>query len=142
VFSRVMIVLLAVIATPNGKLSTGLPLALLAWSITEIIRYGYYACNLLNYVPKILVWLRYTTFIVLYPIGVTGELWCYYSAQEYAQANVHAYSMELPNKYNFAFSFYYCLWFIMLSYIPFFPHLYLHMFSQRNKILGADHKKK
>lgn len=46
-------------ATPTGQVSPGLPLALLAWCITEIIRYGYYALSLINAVPHILVWLRY-----------------------------------------------------------------------------------
>ena len=58
VFSRVMVVCGVVMATPTGKISPGLPLALLAWSVTEIIRYGYYALNLMGSVPKILVWLR------------------------------------------------------------------------------------
>ena len=29
---------------------------------------------------SVITWLRYTLFIVLYPIGVTGELLCYYVA--------------------------------------------------------------
>lgn len=58
VFSRVMVVGGVVWATPTGQVSPGLPLALLAWCITEIIRYGYYALSLINAVPHILVWLR------------------------------------------------------------------------------------
>ncbi|KAK6890273.1 Very-long-chain (3R)-3-hydroxyacyl-CoA dehydratase PHS1 [Candida tropicalis] len=34
----------------------------LSWSITEIIRYSYYASNLTGGVPYFLTWLRYTTF--------------------------------------------------------------------------------
>lgn len=45
-------------ATPTAKVSPGVPLALLAWSITEIIRYGYYASNLMGHIPHILVYLR------------------------------------------------------------------------------------
>jgi very-long-chain (3R)-3-hydroxyacyl-CoA dehydratase len=47
----------------------------------------------------------------------------------------------MPNTLNFTFSYFYFMWFIMLSYIPLFPHLYMHMFSQRKKILGADGKR-
>lgn len=58
VFSRVMLVGGVVWATPTGQASPGLPLALLAWCITEIIRYGYYALSLVNAVPYLLVFLR------------------------------------------------------------------------------------
>lgn len=58
VLSRVMVVCGVILATPTGKVSPGLPLALLAWSVTEIIRYSYYAFNLLGAVPHVLVFLR------------------------------------------------------------------------------------
>lgn len=136
VLSRVMVVCGVVMATPTGKVSPGLPLAILAWSITEIIRYGYYALNLVDAVPQVLIFLRYTTFIALYPIGVTGELLCFYWAQSHV-AETKQWSVEMPNKYNFTFSYFYLLWMVMLLYIPLFPQLYLHMFAQRKKILGA-----
>ncbi|XP_055696523.1 very-long-chain (3R)-3-hydroxyacyl-CoA dehydratase 2 [Lutzomyia longipalpis] len=136
VLSRVMVVCGVVMATPTGKVSPGLPLALLAWSVTEIIRYGYYALNLVNTVPRLVTWLRYTTFIALYPIGVTGELLCFYWAQDYARSH-GVWSVEMPNRWNGTFSYYYFLWFVMLLYIPLFPQMYLHMFAQRKKILGG-----
>lgn len=101
----------------------------------------------------------YTTFIVLYPIGVTGELLCIYAAQQEV-AEKKLWSYELPNAFNFAFSYQYTLILIMLMYIPckkhtfkrfekakgltwifnlfsVFPQLYLHMFSQRRKVVGG-----
>lgn len=47
---------------------------LLAWSITEIIRYSYFMFNLVGSVPGYLTWLRYNTFYVLYPVGITSEM--------------------------------------------------------------------
>lgn len=79
---------------------------------------------------------RYTTFIVLYPTGVTGELLCLYWAQDYAAKNT-IWSIELPNITNFTFSYYYFLWIVMLLYIPLFPQLYFHMFALRKKVLGT-----
>lgn len=119
VLSRVVVVCLVIQATPAAyaAASFGLPLALLAWSVTEIIRYGYYFTSILGFVPHILVWLRYTTFIALYPIGVTGELLCFYAAQKYA-ANTDAWSYALPNKWNFTFSYHYFLLTVMFLYIP------------------------
>ena len=59
---------------------TGLNLAystmLIAWSTTEVIRYSYFAVNLTNgKVPAFLIWLRYNTFFVLYPLGICSECW-------------------------------------------------------------------
>ncbi|XP_037927638.1 very-long-chain (3R)-3-hydroxyacyl-CoA dehydratase hpo-8 [Teleopsis dalmanni] len=136
VFSRMMVVVGVVMATPTGKISPGLPIALFAWAVTEIIRYGYYALNIVNFVPHILVFLRYTTFIALYPIGVTGELLCFWWAQSYAKQHT-VWSVEMPNKWNATFSYFALLWIAMLLYIPVFPQLYLHMVAQRKKILGG-----
>ena len=51
----------------------------LAWSITEVIRYAYYAFNVAGYEPYPLLWLRYTTFYVLYPIGAGSEAFLMFS---------------------------------------------------------------
>ncbi|XP_030384745.1 very-long-chain (3R)-3-hydroxyacyl-CoA dehydratase hpo-8 [Scaptodrosophila lebanonensis] len=136
VFSRMMVVVGVVMATPTGKVSPGLPIALFAWAVTEIIRYGYYALNIIKVVPHLVVFLRYTTFIALYPIGVTGELLCFWWAQNYAKEH-SVWSVVMPNKWNATFSYFALLWIVMLGYIPIFPQLYLHMFAQRRKILGG-----
>ncbi|XP_020281835.1 very-long-chain (3R)-3-hydroxyacyl-CoA dehydratase 2 [Pseudomyrmex gracilis] len=140
VFSRVMVVIGVLQATPYtyAVASPGFPLAILAWSITEIIRYFYYFANIVGFVPYIVVWLRYTTFIILYPIGVTGELLCFYAAVMYASANPTAWSYALPNSMNFTFSYLYLLIIVMVAYIPLFPQLYLHMFAQRRKMLNPS----
>uniref|UniRef100_A0A1B6L6H3 Very-long-chain (3R)-3-hydroxyacyl-CoA dehydratase n=1 Tax=Graphocephala atropunctata TaxID=36148 RepID=A0A1B6L6H3_9HEMI len=137
VFSRVMVVCGILVATPSAPLSQGLPLALVAWSVTEVIRYLYYALNIVNLVPYILIWCRYTFFIALYPIGVTGELLCMYAAQKFV-GDTQLWSISLPNKLNFTFNYHYFIIYIMLLYIPLFPQLYLHMFSQRKKIIGGN----
>lgn len=46
---------------------------ILAWSVTECIRYAFYALSLLGFAPKPLHWLRYNTFYVLYPLGAGSE---------------------------------------------------------------------
>lgn len=52
---------------------------ILAWSTTEVIRYSYYACNLLGSEPYFLLYLRYTTFYVLYPLGASSEAFLIYA---------------------------------------------------------------
>ncbi|MGI4800649.1 MAG: protein tyrosine phosphatase-like domain-containing protein [Janthinobacterium lividum] len=54
---------------------------LIAWSVTEITRYSYFAINLsTGFVPAFLTWLRYNTFFVLYPLGISSECWLVYKA--------------------------------------------------------------
>jgi hypothetical protein len=42
---------------------------LFAWCITEVVRYGYFALKQVGVESRALTWLRYSLFIVLYPIG-------------------------------------------------------------------------
>jgi very-long-chain (3R)-3-hydroxyacyl-CoA dehydratase len=51
----------------------------LAWSLTEVIRYAFYATSLISQVPYALLYLRYTTFFVLYPLGAGSEAFLIYS---------------------------------------------------------------
>ncbi|XP_026323874.1 very-long-chain (3R)-3-hydroxyacyl-CoA dehydratase hpo-8 [Hyposmocoma kahamanoa] len=140
VYSRVFLVCGALLATYGATVSPGLPLCILAWSITEIIRYAYYALNIVNTVPQGLLFLRYSTFLVLYPVGITGELLCMYHALPEINEK-KLFTISMPNSWNFAFNYYYFLIFYMLLYIPLFPVLFGHMLTQRRKMLGKDAKK-
>ncbi|XP_056390373.1 very-long-chain (3R)-3-hydroxyacyl-CoA dehydratase 2 [Hyla sarda] len=115
-------------------------LFVVAWTITEIIRYSFYTFSLLNHLPYIIKWARYTLFIVLYPMGVAGELLTIYAALPYIK-QTGLYSISLPNKYNFSFDYYTFLILVMVSYIPIFPQLYFHMIHQRRKVLHVERKK-
>ncbi|KPP63997.1 very-long-chain (3R)-3-hydroxyacyl-(acyl-carrier protein) dehydratase 2-like [Scleropages formosus] len=86
-------------------------LFVVAWTVTEIVRYSFYT---------------YTFFIVLYPMGVTGELLTIYASLPHVQ-RTGLYSLTLPNKYNFSFDYH---TFLILTM------LYFHMLRQRRKILG------
>ncbi|XP_065417581.1 very-long-chain (3R)-3-hydroxyacyl-CoA dehydratase 2 isoform X3 [Chrysemys picta bellii] len=117
-------------------------LFVVAWTITEIIRYSFYTFSLLNHLPYLIKWARYTLFIVLYPMGVSGELLTIYAALPFVR-QAGLYSISLPNKYNFSFDYYTFLILVMISYIPIFPQLYFHMLHQRRKVLShaEEHKK-
>ncbi|XP_077480413.1 very-long-chain (3R)-3-hydroxyacyl-CoA dehydratase 1 [Stigmatopora argus] len=112
-------------------------LFLVVWTLTEITRYSYYTFNLLHHLPYFIKWARYTLFIVLYPLGVLGELLTIYSALPFVRRS-GMYSMRLPNKYNVSFDYHYCLVIIMLSYIPLFPQLFFHMLRQRRRVLHGE----
>jgi very-long-chain (3R)-3-hydroxyacyl-CoA dehydratase len=48
---------------------------LIAWSLTEVIRYTYFAIKESGIpIPYWLHWLRYSAFAVLYPVGISSEL--------------------------------------------------------------------
>jgi very-long-chain (3R)-3-hydroxyacyl-CoA dehydratase len=140
VASRVIVVCGVILVTQAARETIGLPLALFAWAITEVIRYGNYTLNLTGGVPYIVTWLRYTTFIILYPIGVTGELLCIFAAQKEV-GETKIFTIEMPNAVNFTFDYQIALWLLMLLYIPIFPQLYMHMFTLRRKVLGGTQQK-
>jgi len=133
--SRVFLIWGVVYMVPEAQDQIGFLFIVIAWCITEIVRYSFYMGTLASFVPFPLVFARYTLFIVLYPLGVLGELTCIYKALPHVKAR-GILSIALPNTANMSFNYYSVLIFIGLIYIPFFPQLYLHMFAQRKKALG------
>lgn len=125
VFSRIFVLLWINIIPLEGQMQiagiSGLHMIIIAWSITEIVRYAYYATQLMDMKVKVLTFLRYTLFIVLYPIGVTGEWLILLSVMRH-----YEWSLSIINIF---------LGIVLLSYFYFFPKLYLYMFSQRRKKL-------
>lgn len=73
VASRFLLVWAIVDVFPFLALSPFYSSMLIAWSVTEIIRYSFFALSLSGYQPKFLTWLRYNTFFVLYPVGIFSE---------------------------------------------------------------------
>ncbi|NP_001124229.1 very-long-chain (3R)-3-hydroxyacyl-CoA dehydratase 2 [Bos taurus] len=142
VMSRVFLIWAVTHSVKEVQSEDSVLLFVIAWTITEIIRYSFYTFSLLNHLPYLIKWARYTLFIVLYPMGVSGELLTIYAALPFVR-QAGLYSISLPNKYNFSFDYYAFLILIMISYIPLFPQLYFHMIHQRRKILShtEEHKK-
>lgn len=119
----------------------GFPMLLFAWSITEIIRYSYYATALIDAVPYALQWCRYSFFLVLYPTGVSGELICMYRSFPEAR-RTGKFSILLPNRLNFGFDFVFGCYLIFAAYGPVFYQLFTFMLCQRKKIIGGEREKK
>lgn len=134
------------------KYSPAYSTMLLAWSVTELIRYSYFVFLLgSSGVPRLWTWLRYVpshfisptrrcilyivmtrfteclirynTFFVLYPLGVASECWLVYSAIPPAS--------KIDERYGYA------LWGILATYIPGFYTLFTHMLKQRSKVMKA-----
>ncbi|KAK4157084.1 hypothetical protein C8A00DRAFT_40451 [Chaetomidium leptoderma] len=110
---------------PQNNTSVFYSSMLLAWSLTEVIRYSYFALKQVDEVPGSLHWLRYSAFLVLYPIGISSEVAMTLQALFYGPAS------SLTPWYPYA------LVMVLLSYIPGSVILYSHMLKQRRKYLGA-----
>jgi len=145
VSSRIFLIWGVLSPVPKTQNSYGFIMLLFAWTITEIIRYSYYAFKQVSpktdiggdgrdLSPYFLTYLRYTLFIVLYPLGVTGEIMSIIRALPIVKDS-DLYSWGLPNSWNISFNYYYILLTILPLYIVIFPQLYSHMFRQRSKIL-------
>lgn len=110
-----------------------------AWSIAEVIRYSHYALSCIGICPSWLTYLRYTFFIVLYPIGVAlGEMWLMYQALPFIKKKrLHEDIFDqLP------FSYYSFVKVLLLCYPFLWLNLYVHLFKQRRAKLGKRHEKK
>ena len=148
VASRFLLVWIVVNNFPDIARSTwAYSSMLLAWSTTEVIRYSYFAVNLMNgKVPGWLTWLRYNTFFVLYPLGISSECWIVWKAsqlagrvrREWEWAAWVVLGVYVPGK------FWSDQWFIWRyaddvsgSYI-----LFTHMMAQRRRTMRAPQSKK
>ncbi|KFD53759.1 hypothetical protein M514_05265 [Trichuris suis] len=125
----------------EARTSLGAFLYTIAWSLTEVVRYSFYASSQVNLTPHFLLWLRYSLFLVLYPLGVTGELLAIFAAIEPIKQRKLS-SIEMPNSMNISLNFYYVVWCTILLYLPLFPKLYLYMIKQRQKMLIGNAQKK
>lgn len=100
----------------------GFKLITVAWGLTEVVRAAHYLGDLLNRQWKSVTWLRYSLFIVLYPMGVTGEFLILYGYWK-----IRGGEFDL-------IGFFLAL--IVIVYLIFFPKLYGHMLKQRRRKLN------
>ncbi|ODV80602.1 PTPLA-domain-containing protein [Suhomyces tanzawaensis NRRL Y-17324] len=101
----------------------------LSWSITEIIRYSFYAISLRGEgVPQWLTWLRYSTFLVLYVTGISSEVAIFVLSLDEAATAVGKW-------YSWLFIA------ILAIYVPGSYILYTYMIKQRRKVLYGKSKK-
>ncbi|TKA73409.1 hypothetical protein B0A55_04272 [Friedmanniomyces simplex] len=103
---------------------------LFAWSVTEVVRYSYFAVNLAyGRVPSWLTWVRYNAFFVLYPLGISSECWLVWISQAPGVAR-----WGIPWE-----------WFcraVLFIYVPGAYILFTHMMGQRRKVMRSLNEKK
>ena len=130
------IIIVVILQFFESAISKGYLLIFFAWSIVEIVRYTYYIINLLQKefvkfnIPYLLIWCRYSFFIVLYPIGVSGEMITVWNAKK----DFSKFILYKGNNFNFTVAnLIYPIW---LFYIPALVYLYGYLFKQRRKVLN------
>ncbi|EMF10515.1 PTPLA-domain-containing protein [Sphaerulina musiva SO2202] len=64
----------------TSEASFAFPALLLAWSAADAIRYVFLTLHLWGRAPRGLVWVRYSMFYVLYPVGIGAEWWLMFRA--------------------------------------------------------------
>ncbi|KAK3648996.1 hypothetical protein LTR56_007128 [Elasticomyces elasticus] len=103
---------------------------LLAWSVTEVVRYSYFAINLgYGKVPERLIWVRYNAFFALYPIGISSECWLVWQS-------------KVPGVKRWGTPWEWFCWAVLFIYIPGAYILFTHMMAQRRKVMRSLVEKK
>jgi very-long-chain (3R)-3-hydroxyacyl-CoA dehydratase len=118
--------------TPALSLAT----LLAAWCAAEVLRYAFFAAKELGVQPRLLLWARYSAFLVLYPLGISSELAMARLAIPALRAS-GKWSPALPNAANAEFAYWAACLAGVAVYAPGAPLLYGHMRSQRRKALGG-----
>lgn len=144
VASRLLLVWAVVNSFPGLATSAAYSSMLVAWGVTEVIRYSYFVLSLSGYQPALITWLRYNAFFVLYPMGISSECWLIYKAieparrlrQEYAWALQMILLIYIPGKHREVGATC-CANPTAGSYI-----LFTHMMAQRRKIMRGKQVQK
>ncbi|KAK2627345.1 hypothetical protein QTJ16_003311 [Diplocarpon rosae] len=123
VASRLLLVWGIIFQYPFLAKSAAYSTMLIAWSVTEVVRYSYFVFTLSGYSPGLISWLRYNTFYVLYPMGISSECWLIYTAIKPAKEKRQEYAWILQ--------------LILFIYIPGSYILFTHMMAQRRKLMRA-----
>jgi very-long-chain (3R)-3-hydroxyacyl-CoA dehydratase len=151
VASRLLLVWGVVYPFPYLALTPFYSSMLIAWSVTEVIRYGYFTLSLSGYQFSSLTWLRYSGFFVLYPLGITSECVLIYLATGpagdvnplYKWALFGVLAIYVPGKVAIPWRQIrlVCTECDQLTALPGSYTLYSYMMTQRRKVMKAKDTK-
>eukprot|EP00112_Aurelia_sp_Birch-Aquarium-sp1_P020432 Seg527.5 transcript_id=Seg527.5/GoldUCD/mRNA.D3Y31 product=Very-long-chain protein_id=Seg527.5/GoldUCD/D3Y31 len=102
--------ILFILILPNKDLhsSSVVFVLFIAWATIEMVRYPFYVLSLFRQNIRWITWLRYSLWVVLYPLGLTCEGLIVYKSIPYSEQTGRL-SVGLPNWLNFSFNFAYFL---------------------------------
>ncbi|CAM9488939.1 unnamed protein product [Ectocarpus sp. 12 AP-2014] len=138
VLGRDLALFSVVTAFPPVRDSPWVLLMFTAWATSEVIRYPFYALNIAGMCPPVLQWLRYSSFVLLYPLGFAGELGTWIVGLPHIKAVGLPGVPGLPE----GSSIYVLYAYIVFAFAIGAPKLYMHMLRQRKKQLQGGGKVK
>ncbi|OPJ70342.1 very-long-chain (3R)-3-hydroxyacyl-CoA dehydratase 3 isoform X1 [Patagioenas fasciata] len=110
------------------------------WSIIELFRYPYYMLSCIGIEWKPLTWLRYTTWIPLYPLGGLAEAVCIVQSIPIF-SETGKFSLGLPNPLNVTIQFSFLLQLYLIAlFLGVFVN-FRHLYKQRKHHLGPKKRK-
>lgn len=140
VFGRNMVLFLVVVAHKELHQQAVVYGLFLVWSLIEVVRYPFYASQVINKRIEPLIWLRYTMWIPLYPLGIFFEGTLVWRAIPLLEKS-ERFSIRLPNAFNFSFSF---AWFLRVYLVLLIAggwYMMKHMYILRRRRYGRRKRK-
>lgn len=140
VFGRNMVLFLVVVAHKELHQQAVVYGLFLVWSLIEVVRYPFYASQVINKRIEPLIWLRYTMWIPLYPLGIFFEGTLIWRAIPLLEKS-ERFSIRLPNAFNFSFSFEWFLRVYLVLLIAGGWYMMKHMYILRQRRYGRRKRK-
>eukprot|EP00182_Erythrolobus_australicus_P000384 CAMPEP_0185831440 /NCGR_PEP_ID=MMETSP1353-20130828/1489_1 /TAXON_ID=1077150 /ORGANISM="Erythrolobus australicus, Strain CCMP3124" /LENGTH=198 /DNA_ID=CAMNT_0028529497 /DNA_START=184 /DNA_END=780 /DNA_ORIENTATION=+ len=126
VTSRVYVLWLVAAAVPEARASPVFSSMIVAWCLAEIPRYLWYGISLVSKPPFALTWIRYSGFLLLYPVGAGSEIVITAISLPYQRALQPA-----PWRYVLCIA-------ALIVYVPGLPYMYYYMMRQRRRQLRGS----
>lgn len=140
VFGRNMVLFLIVVAHKELHKQAAVFGLFLVWSLIEVVRYPFYISQVVNKRIEPLIWLRYTMWIPLYPLGIFFEGTLIWRAIPLLDKS-ERFSFHLPNAFNFSFSFSWFLRVYLILMVAGGWYMMKHMYILRQRRYGRRKRK-
>lgn len=123
---------------PESRESVGFLLLLLAWTVAETTRSIFYAVNIYTTVPYVLTWLRYSVFIIAFPLGLLGELLAMFAAVPYVKSKPPHILSQLSTPQTISTMCDVVSYIMVFIFLAAFFNLYTYMLRGRQKALSPS----
>ncbi|CAH0399555.1 unnamed protein product [Chilo suppressalis] len=127
---RAMVLFVNIEAEPRMQTKPVVFYLFIIWSTVEVIRYPFYITQLYKKEIGFLTWLRYSIWIILYPLGFLCESVVILRNIPYFE-ETQKFTVSMPNEWNFAFHMPSFLRFYLLSLAMAGVFLMKHMYKLR-----------
>jgi len=132
VFRRFHILVVALAFIPEVQDDWAVGFMFVHWGTLDLIRYPFYILNMLRCCPYFLKWLRYSEFIVIYPVSFFSEMYLWALMLPYIYSKqLHALSPFPESLPYLAFNYFYFVIFYLCWRIYSFPQNYRKMLLLR-----------